>query len=178
MDDVALRKFERQTNRLSISANDLEQAISFLEELCSSAERTDGDYSDIVRESLLLSAIISYSRPFSRNEIDKTAKADPTVLNETIEFLSEEEWTLHRKILCLRNKAVAHSEWSWNRTSMSNQGVFVGVQFSIWSHLSRREIVKLMVMARQVLKKVQSLRANRAHCIRLTASTGSQKRES
>ena len=155
-----LEKSERRTNRLSISARDLEQSIRFMTELSS----LDGEIGTIskgtVHEALLLSAIVSYARPFSHNEIEAIAKANAKITEDVLVRLSDEERALHKKIVSLRNRAIAHSEWSLNPTRLSEQGVFIGKEFTIWSKLCDNEIRQFKKLIEKILNQVQHLRAS------------------
>ena len=162
-----LDKSVRETNRLSISVRDFEQSMRFLRELPALYGADIEICKDTVRESLVLSAIISYARPFSRNEKDEAAKADPKITGDVLEDLSAQERTLHDKIMNLRNKAVAHSEFAFNPTKLTEEGVFVGRQFSIWTELSEEEMGQLRQLANKVMDRANHLRANKAYFVGL-----------
>ena len=87
MQDGSVRKqiggeHKREINRLSISVRDLEKSGAFMDLLCSLEGKIDPASKDTASESLLISAIVCYGRPFSRNEIDKAANADARVTGE------------------------------------------------------------------------------------------------
>ena len=124
-----------EINRLSISVRDFEKSTSYLRVLDSLNETVDEACGVLVCESLLLSSIVSYARPFSHNEKDEAAEADPKITGDVLEGLSEEELALHKKLIKLRNKAIAHSEWIMNPTHLSENGVFLGSEFNVFSHI-------------------------------------------
>ena len=112
-------KIEKQFNRTRISINDLDQTIKYLECL----NRITSHEDDIIRSALLIAAIISYSRPFSENRSDKLSvgiqKFGQDEKKEIKNEIGEETFAYHKKILGLRNKAVAHSEYATNPTKRS-----------------------------------------------------------
>ena len=69
---------------------------------------------DIMRKALLVAAIISYGRPFTQNERDKSAGAVARVDLENDHLLTLQQRKLHDLVIELRNKAIAHSEFSRN----------------------------------------------------------------
>ena len=58
--------------------------------------------------ALNTSLIISYSRPFTRN--DGQSSAIPSLPSRTLKYYNKKEAELHNKILKLRNRAFAHSD--------------------------------------------------------------------
>lgn len=99
---------EQKLNRHLISQDDFDQAEMFLLGFNNSQSET-------VQRALLISAVIAYGRPFSNNELLEDAGASSRIPEEPIiEPLSNVQKKLHRQILQLRNKAVAHSESSHN----------------------------------------------------------------
>lgn len=99
-------------NRLSISVRDFEQAVEFAER----AAATPRD--DLAHRALLLSAIISYYRPFSPNERIPTTKATASLNIADFGSLTSDEVKLHERLKTLRNKVLAHSEYDMNPTSL------------------------------------------------------------
>ena len=48
----------------------------------------------------------------------------------------EEERKLHEEIMTLRNKGVAHAEWSHHPTGVSDSGIIKAMPFSIWLYFN------------------------------------------
>ena len=64
---------------------------------------------------LLLAAILMYAKPFSRNELSKSAAAIPRLKEKRLRtVLGREGAVLHRRIRKLRNTVVAHAESEFN----------------------------------------------------------------
>lgn len=99
-------------NRLSISVRDFEQAIAFAERAAGTAK------DDLAYQAFLLAAVVSYYRPFSPNERSQTAKATSSLSIDEFRSLDADELALHEKCKILRNKALAHSEYDMNPTSL------------------------------------------------------------
>lgn len=97
---------DQELNRYSIAVRDFEKTIEFLQE----ADNQPANL--LVFESLLISAIIYYCRPFSSNERNKNAEAISKIKFESFSNISEGERVLHNKCMTVRNKAIAHAEWS------------------------------------------------------------------
>lgn len=97
--------------RAAISECDFNEAETYLVELPNAS-------SDIVRKALLVAAIIAYGRPFTINEKTKPPKASPkiTLLNDHL--LTDEQRAMHEHLMTLRNKAIAHSEFSRNPVAL------------------------------------------------------------
>lgn len=115
-------------NRLTISRHDFEQCQKFLEQL------SHQEYGSLAYEALLIAAIVFYARPFSCNERDLNANAASRLDGAVLDQLQNEEQELHEKILTLRNKAVAHAEWAYHPTGVSDNHVIKSMPFSIWKH--------------------------------------------
>lgn len=110
---------EKSFNRARISEKDFEEAGAYLEAL-------KNDHSDVIRRSLLIAAIIVYSRPFSNNK--NHDKATNAIVGKPKRILSEKGYELHERIIGYRNKAIAHSDFEKNPTSTSErmENGFVG----------------------------------------------------
>lgn len=146
----------KEINRLSISRQDFEQCVRFLKEL------SKHEYADTPYEALLLSAIVCYARPFSCNEKDKSAKADPRITDNVTDGLSHEDLELHKSILTLRNKAIAHAEWSQHPTGVSENGVISSARFSIWKHFhGTDDIERFIRLVSKMLSNADHLTANK-----------------
>lgn len=118
----------RNLNRLTISRHDFEKCLGCLKEL------DNHRYGEISYEALLLCAIIFYSRPFSCNEKSKDAKAAARVDSSVIDQLTDGELDLHKRLLGLRNKAIAHAEWTYHPTNVTCDGIISSRSFSVWEY--------------------------------------------
>jgi hypothetical protein len=145
-------------NRLTSASLDLKNTIKFLEAL------SEHEYSSTAYEALLISAIIYYARPFSSNEKkDSTHPSESRVPEEVLSELLEEEIALHEKIITLRNKAVAHAEWSYHPTGVTDNGIIKARPFSIWEYFEgSAEIAKFKNLSQRVRNAVQNKQANEA----------------
>ena len=90
-------------SRLRTSRRDFEKAIRFIDVALTHAIHTE------VYEALLLAAVVSYARPFSRNERAKPPPSDPRLAVEEKALLGA-DFPLHERLLEIRNKAIAHAE--------------------------------------------------------------------
>ncbi len=89
-------------NRAFLSKHDFDECNKFLHKFSRIKD-------DIIKEALLIAALIAYGRPFSENkENDKIIKKIPLEL-VTRPFDSGEK-RLHAKLMTIRNKAIAHSD--------------------------------------------------------------------
>lgn len=111
--DSALRKkfLISQFNRVHISMRDFKEATDYL--------RAFNRYrSALMRRALLLSAIISYARPFTaHNDAPKNRGASSRLPIKIQQALSADELLQHSRLIKLRNEALAHSEISRKPTS-------------------------------------------------------------
>lgn len=103
-------------NRATISELDFIEAEAYLTYLVEFQNAS----SDTVRKALLVAAIIAYGRPFTNNEIGKSPTASPkiTLLNDHL--LTDQQQTMHKYLMELRNKAIAHSEHSKNPVTLGS----------------------------------------------------------
>jgi hypothetical protein len=99
MDTDTFKRF----HRTHISKDDFDDALRFIR-----AARKHSAQSEEF-EALLISAIISYSRPFSSNEQGKYPPVDARLHPELVQFQGT-QLELHKSIINARNKAVAHAE--------------------------------------------------------------------
>lgn len=118
---------EQEFNRYSISLTDFEKASECV------AEARKRLPNDLVFEALLFLAIIVYCRPFSLNERSKdNLKAKSRLNLEDLIVPSDREKELHTECETLRNKALAHSEFAYNPTSLNpRSGVISSKPFSL-----------------------------------------------
>lgn len=92
-------------NRTALSRRDFHEASEFLKALPTEDGRT-------VRYAILIAAIVAYSRPFSGNERDRNAEASRALHIDPCAILNAEQLSLHKEVLRLRNKLVAHAEFA------------------------------------------------------------------
>lgn len=117
---------EKILNRYSIASFDWDKSLSFARE----AQRS-GDNS-VIYEALLFSAIVCYYRPFSPNEVLSNTAAISKIKIEDFSPLSLSELEVHEKCKLLRNKALSHSEYSYNPTRLCEKtGVISSRPFSL-----------------------------------------------
>jgi hypothetical protein len=114
MDALTEKKFKRT----HLSSLDFEQAERFIK------AAQQHPVASAEHDALLLSAIISYARPFSGNERDRNAAAASSLAPELV-VLEAGDRELHDRIIALRNKAVAHAESKYNPME------FVGIRRSL-----------------------------------------------
>jgi hypothetical protein len=99
----------RKAHRVHISVDDFADAVKFID----AAKKTDVASDEF--HGLLLAAIAMYAKPFSRNELSKTAAAVPRLKVKRLRtVLGPEGMALHSRICKLRNKVVAHAESEFN----------------------------------------------------------------
>jgi hypothetical protein len=108
----------------------------------------------------LISAIICYARPFGPNEQGgDDAPSDAKLDISLAEFEDAQDLELHKKIINLRNKAVAHAEFNRNPLQLvANRGGFgdaavAAMVYSIWD--VRNEQLDLFRFQR-IAKEMQS----------------------
>lgn len=146
-------------NRLTSASLDLESCMRFLDEL------KNQQYGNTAYEALLISAIVFYIRPFSENEKkSSTAPSAPRVSEDVLNGLSADELVLHKKLKELRNKAIAHAEWKYHPTGVTDNMVIRAMPFSIWQHFVDSEnILAFHNLAYKVRSEVQTAQANALH---------------
>ena len=147
---------KERVNRLTSASLDLENCLRFLDEL------KNHEYGSTPYEALLVSAVIFYARPFSQNEKKESPHPSETrVPDSVLSGLSQDESTLHKNIVTLRNKAVAHAEWSHHPTGVSDSGVIKAIQFSIWWHFQgSAKLAQFSSLVSKVRLAVQHEQAN------------------
>lgn len=119
-----------QMNRARISKDDFSEAAEYLNAICNR-------YPLAVKRALVLSAIVAYVRPFTKNEDSKGNRATPFFKANPSRTLNQSEHELHTKLLALRNEALAHSQYDRKpikRVSGSSKGfIMQGRPFDILS---------------------------------------------
>ena len=107
--------------RARISSNDMMQAVAFIDAALKLEEGGADSKSDVTHLALVVAAVIYYARPFGPNEGGKKPKRKtppkgvPPLHRVNIGPLSKvistkEGRALHRSVVRLRNKVVAHAE--------------------------------------------------------------------
>lgn len=125
-------------NRLTISVHDFEKATGLFQE----ADKHSTDA--VVHEALLTCALIHFCRPFTPNKREKEAQAASKLAIDEFGDLTEDEKALHKQCMEIRNKAIAHAEWSHYPTKRNAKtNVISGRRFSLtaaginWPALAR-----------------------------------------
>lgn len=98
-----------QFYRAFISKQDFEEA----KECLSKYQQSINPYEfNVINRALLGSAIISYSRPFTKNNRGKHGPSTPTLMIKGLnKILNNNEIELHSRIIQLRNSFIAHSDY-------------------------------------------------------------------
>lgn len=125
----ARSKLRKSLYRLVISKQDFERCARDLNS--SQGPKVE----ESAKSAFLLSAVIHYARPFSPNETHAKARADSRIDPQVLLGLNFRELALHRKIITLRNKAVAHAEWKYNKTVLRKNRILEHRQFWIGSYV-------------------------------------------
>ena len=98
-------KLVAQFNRTRISEGDFSEASDYL--MSASHQKQ----SMTVQRALLLAAVVAYVRPFTKNEDGAESRATPFLQASPAKILTEEEHALHKRLMALRNQALAHSQY-------------------------------------------------------------------
>ena len=102
---VSEQNLRAQFRRFHLSERDFKEADEYL---ISAQQR----HSLVVRRALLTAATIAYSRPFTKNEQGDEVWATSKIALKLSKILTDTEHGLHEQLLNIRNKALAHSEFS------------------------------------------------------------------
>ena len=97
---------DRTFHRLTTSLVDLNEANQYLGQYNEKMEH-------VLRRALFSAALVSYSRPFLRSDTGNENRASAKLDGKFLVGLTNEHLALHKKIIDLRNKAVAHSDFDW-----------------------------------------------------------------
>lgn len=95
---------DAELNRINISIKDLDEAHEYLKAY---NEGLDA----VIQRALLTAAIVAYSRPFKRSAPGTDKKSAVKISSEVEDLLDETQQDLHAKVIELRDKAVAHSDY-------------------------------------------------------------------
>ena len=143
-------------NRLTSASLDLENCLRFLQGM------SDQTYGSVAYEALLISAIVFYIRPFSENEKKGSPSPSDSRVPETVlEILDTEESKLHEHLKELRNKAIAHAEWRYHPTGVTDNRVIQAMPFSIWKHFQgKKDVTNFSNLVQKVRHEIQNAQAN------------------
>jgi hypothetical protein len=145
-----------QFNRLSISVRDFEAAAAFAERAAATSPAT------LEHQALLFAAIVCYYRPFSPNERSQSAKADSSLRIGDFRTLNKAELEIHEVCKRLRNKALAHSEYEMNPTTLNeSSGIISSRPFNLLAHAP--EPTALGALASKVALLCHHMRADYIH---------------
>lgn len=128
-----------QFNRIHISKGDFEEALVYV-------KLYKDELSDVIKRALISSAIIAYSRPFCKNNGPKN-RSVPFILGGYQKRLSANQIKIHKLILSLRNKAIAHSDYQLKPTHPSiSDGTVIqwSKPFDILNELSKEKLNLLL----------------------------------
>lgn len=114
---------KQKLHRWTISFYDFEKAKSYLSEAECSA------IGGLAFEALCYMSVISYVRPFSTNEKKPVSAASSLKVDDF--KLSDADLILHEQCMSIRNRALAHSEFTYNPTTVFDNGVMSSHQFSL-----------------------------------------------
>ena len=144
---------EQDFNRHSIAIRDFEKSIEFLEEAGSHHPNS------LPYESLLICALISYCRPFSTNEQNKNAEASPKIKFDSFSGITADEKSLHDQCMTIRNKALAHSEWSKYPTRRNPETNVISSQ--VYSIISQDiDRASLLAFSKKLMEQCHHRRAD------------------
>lgn len=151
---MAIRSCGRkELNRLTISVHCLRQCVEIMDQLASASEGS------VIYGAALSYAIILYASPFMDNEKSPTAKATPRVKHGAIvKQLSAEDKILHEKLIELRKRALAHTEWEYYPTSIDSNGIISSKSFSLSVELQWVKLGAIISLAKRVLTCLESER--------------------
>ncbi len=110
---------EMEANRADISANDCDEAVKYLSAYLELKEKDDDSGTSEFfthREGLLVAAIVTYSRPFIESFGGKLIAPKFKVNLGRVFDNDRSKIDLHKRILEIRHKAVAHSDWEYRQS--------------------------------------------------------------
>jgi len=136
--------------RAFISKQDFEEAKKYLLSYKSELD-------DVIKRALLVAAVVSYSKPFTTNNGGNYRQSTPTLkVNANTILNKNKEITFHKKILDLRKKAVAHSDFGKRPTNLiqaSENGYLVGYKkFDLLSEILNYDIELFLSITAKMIK--------------------------
>lgn len=102
-----MQKLDAEFNRWSISKHDFEEAHEYLEAF-------DPSMNGTIQRALLSAAIVAYGRPFKRNDKNPKANRYISLPEDRLDAASVQ---LHKKLLELRDRGIAHSDFDLKPTA-------------------------------------------------------------
>ena len=150
---------DKTRNRLTISRRVFEKSVSYLGRLA------EHQYATPEYEALLVAAIVFYAGPFSSNEKDSHANAQPRIDSLVLAGLTREQLALHERLVLLRNKALCHAEWTQYPTQVDSNNIIASKPFAIWDDFQgQQEVQQVLELVRAVLHNthIESARMHRA----------------
>ena len=140
-------------NRYSIALQDFDRANGY------ATHALNYPINTIEYEALLFAAIICYVRPFSRNEVTNMPQAVVLLRLEDFSTLTDQERHLHDHCLRLRNKALAHSEFEMNPTSLNEEtGIVSSRPFSLVAQ--QVDVHRLAALSARLLEECHKRRGD------------------
>jgi hypothetical protein len=112
---------EMEANRADISANDCDEAVKYLSAFLDLKEKDDDSGTSEFfthREGLLVAAIVAYSRPFIGSFGGEQIAPKLKVNLGKVFNHDRSNIDLHNRILEIRHKAVAHSDWKYRQSTL------------------------------------------------------------
>ncbi|MBU0602149.1 MAG: hypothetical protein KKD25_07090 [Gammaproteobacteria bacterium] len=162
---------ELKFRRYSIAAGDFEEAAK----LARQASHHSPD--SLEREALLFMAIVVYFRPFSTNERrqeNEIPPSAPRLMVKDFAPLSMEEESVHNACKQLRNRVLAHAEFSFYPSSLDpDSGVMSRQRSSLMSPIIEDGVViwpfgleQFCTLADKLAKECHHWRADHAIALR------------
>ena len=120
---------EKQYNRNLISSEDFLEAKRYLEEAQSNLSS-----SGTILKALLIAAIVSYCRPFTKNLGNKDDGATTSISDKFVNGLEGKEKAFHRVLFDLRNTELAHSDFDKKSCKRvpEEEGMAIMAQNDFW----------------------------------------------
>ncbi len=149
---------ERALHRVQIAIDDLGEAARFMREAQLLQAKGIDPEIDATHRALICAAVIYYARPFGQNEHPSRKKRPANAAEASVSLEPLKQWIpdaarrrLHRQVIRLRNKIVAHAESRYfevrmYRSPTSNPNVRTGD----YSLFSKRTYPKLDLDALQL----------------------------
>jgi hypothetical protein len=144
---------EREFNRYSIALFDFTKAQDFL------SEARKHPSNSLPFQALLFAAIVCYYRPFSLNEKLDTSPATSNLNISEFGSLLDSEKGIHEECKKLRNKALAHSEYSFNPTGIDPQSKVI-VSKPFWLTIDSIDIDGLSKLVDKFITICHHMRAD------------------
>jgi hypothetical protein len=145
-----------QLYRLDISKKDLLRARKFAEYILQKRlDEIKTEQSKLIRLAFNTSLIITYWRPFSRNQ-ESNGQLQPSLLSQSInEVLTDDEIELHKKIKKNRNREHAHSQASaYSMESLGLSPSYSRNPFADSLLLKKSELEMLVVLINKWIKHI------------------------